>query len=227
MKMINKDKYYFKKIKNIRTELLIWGEQNLRKFPWRETLDPYKIIVAEVMLHRTKANQVKDVYENFILKYPDFESIVKAGHEAIIIELHPLGLFWRSEMLYDLANLIVSSYSGKIPIEKKELLELPGIGEYIASALLCFCFNQPEPIVDTNIVRVIGRVFGMKISDSSRRSKSLKKIMVDIINFPNPRKISLVLIDFASLICIPGGNPKCLICPIRKNCNFYLNRRSG
>lgn len=224
MNTITRDKDYFEKIKIIRTGLLIWGEKNLRKFPWRETSDPYKITIAEVMLHRTKADQIKDIYEEFILKYPDFESIVKAGRKAIKSELYPLGLFWRADLLYDLAYILVNSYNGKIPTDKNELLKLPGIGDYIASALLCFCFNRVEPILDTNTVRVIGRIFDIKITDSSRRSTKFRNVMFDIINFEDPRKMSLLMIDFAALVCISGDNPHCLICPLKKNCIFYLKR---
>ncbi|AKB37293.1 A/G-specific adenine glycosylase [Methanosarcina siciliae C2J] len=224
MNTVTRDKEYFSKVKIIRTELLIWEEGNLRKFPWRETSDPYKITVAEVMLHRTKADQVKDVYEQFILKYPDFESIVKAGREAIKSELYPLGLFWRADLLYNLAYIIMDSYSGKIPTNKKELLKLPGIGDYIASALLCFCFNRAEPILDTNTVRVIGRIFGLNVTDSSRRSKKFRSIMFDLINFEDPRKISLLMIDFAALVCISGDNPNCRICPLKKNCTYYSKK---
>jgi A/G-specific adenine glycosylase len=224
MRMITEDKDYFKKIKIIRTELLIWGEQNLRKFPWRETSDPYKIVVAEVMLHRTKADQVKDIYEEFILKYPDFESIVKAGREAIKANLKPLGLFWRADLLYDMASEIVEKYEGKLPIEKKKLLALPGIGNYISAAILCFGYNLPEPVLDTNTVRVLGRIFGLNITDSSRRSKRFYDIMHDFVNFWDPRTVSFALIDFANAVCIPGEKPRCEICNLRDICKFYSNR---
>ncbi|OEU42596.1 DNA glycosylase [Methanosarcina sp. Ant1] len=223
MRTINKDKYYFKKIKVIRTELLIWGEQNLRKFPWRETSDPYKIIVAEVMLHRTKADQVKDVYEEFISKYPDFESIVIAEREAIKADLKSLGLFWRADLLYDMAVEIVETYGGKLPLDRKKLMAMPGVGNYISAAILCFGYNLPEPLLDTNTVRVLGRIFGLKITDSSRRSKLFYEIMYDLVNFWDPRTISFALIDFANAICIPGENPRCEICTLRDICIYYEN----
>ncbi|HII92598.1 MAG TPA: DNA glycosylase [Methanosarcina sp.] len=221
MKSINKDKEYFKKIKIIRTELLMWGEQNLRKFPWRETSDPYKIVIAEVMLHRTKADQVKDVYEKFILKYPDFESIVKAGREAIKADLKSLGLFWRADLLYDMAVQVVEKYGGKLPLERKKLMAMPGVGNYISAAILCFGFNLPEPVLDTNTVRVLGRIFGLNITDSSRRSKLYYDVMYDLINFWDPRTVSFSLIDFANAVCIPGEKPRCEICNLKDICIYY------
>lgn len=222
--MINEDKDYFKKIKIIRSELLRWGEQSLRKFPWRETSDPYKITVAEVMLHRTKADQVKDIYEKFILKYPDFESIAKADREIVKADLKSLGLFWRADLLYDMAIEVVEKYGGKLPLERKKLMAMPGIGNYISAAILCFGYNLPEPILDTNTVRVLGRIFGLNITDSSRRSKLFYEIMHDLINFWDPRTTSLALIDFANIICIAGKKPRCNICPLKDICKFYSSR---
>lgn len=221
MKSINKDKEYFKKIKIIRTELLMWGEQNLRKFPWRETSDPYKIVIAEVMLHRTRADQVKDIYEKFILKYPDFESIVKAGREAIKADLRSLGLFWRADLLYDMAVEVVVKYGGKLPLDRKKLMAMPGVGNYISAAILCFGYNLPEPVLDTNTVRVLGRIFGLKITDSSRRSKLYYNVMHDLVNFWDSRTISFALIDFANAVCISGEKPRCEICTLRDICKFY------
>jgi len=223
MRAINKDKYYFKKIKIIRAELLLWGKQNLRKFPWRETSDPYKIIVAEVMLHRTKADQVKGVYEEFIIKYSDFESIVQAGRETIKADLKSLGLFWRADLLYDMARYIVEEYRGKLPLDKKRLMAMPGVGNYISAAILCFGYNLPEPILDTNTVRVLGRIFGLNITDSSRRSKLFYDVMYDLINFWDPRAVSFSLIDFANSICIAGEKPRCEICNLKDICIYYKN----
>ncbi len=220
MKTITKDKNYFIKIKVIRTELLIWGGQNLRRFPWRDTTDPYKIAVAEVMLHRTKANQVEDIYVKFLHKYPDFESIVKADRETIRSDMESLGLFWRSDMFYDMAREIVGNYSGKLPMDKRKLMEMPGVGNYISAAILCFGYNLPEPILDTNTVRVIGRIFGLKITDSSRRSKLYYDIMHDLVDFWDPRILSLALIDYASIICI-AGKPRCDICTLKDICFFF------
>jgi len=222
IKMITTDKEYFKKIKIIRTELLLWGDKNLRRFPWRDTTDPYKIAVAEVMLHRTKANQVEDIYVKFIHKYPDFESIVKADRETIRSDMESLGLFWRSDMFYDMAREIVDNYSGKLPMDKRKLMEMPGVGNYISAAILCFGYNLPEPILDTNTVRVIGRIFGLKITDSSRRSKLYYDIMHDLVDFWDPRIISLALIDYASIICI-AGKPRCDICFLKDICLFFKN----
>ncbi len=213
----SQDDSYRNIVESIRSGILDWGSENLRDFPWRNTRDPYKILIAEIMLHRTNADQVKAIYEKFVEDFPDFISIVLAGSEKIMLEMHSLGLFWRSDLLCRLAEVVVEKYNGILPQEKKELMELPGIGHYIASAILCFGYNLPEPILDTNTVRVIGRIFGIKITDSSRRSKKFYKIMQDIVLCEEPRRLSLSMLDFAAIVCT-ATNPKHEICPVNSIC---------
>jgi A/G-specific adenine glycosylase len=134
-------------------------------------------------------------------------------------ELNSLGLRWRSEELHNLSCQIVKKYDGIIPRNKEKLLQLPGIGPYISSAILNFAFDKPEPMLDTNSVRVIGRFFGLSINDSSRRSKQFEKIMKDFVSFKEHKKIMWNLIDFAYFICKPQ-NPVCNKCPLNKKCCF-------
>lgn len=199
--------------------ILQWGKDNLRDFPWRKTSDPYKILLAEVLLHRTRASQVEMVYNSFVLKYPDFKSICNAGIEKIIFDLSGLGLQWRAKLLYNMACIITKDRNDIIPSNKTELMEFPGIGHYIASAVVCFAFKKREPLLDTNTVRVIGRVFRLKISDSSRRSKKFEIIMLELVNFGKCKLFSLSLIDFAEAVC--KNNPLCHICPINYLCYYY------
>ncbi len=217
---IQDENTYRNVIDRLRSGILEWGSENLRDFPWRNTRDPYKILIAEIMLHRTNADQVKAVYEKFVENFPDFKSIVRTDSEKIMNEMRSLGLFWRSDLLFRLAEVVMEKYYGILPLEKKKLMELPGIGHYIASAILCFGYNLPEPILDTNTVRVIGRIFEIKISDSSRRSKKFQKIMQDIVLCEEPRKLSLSMLDFAALVCT-AKNPRHDLCPVRSICCFY------
>lgn len=201
-------------------EILEWGSKNRRAYPWRDSPSGYKILIAEVMLHRTNADQVNNIYCSFITNYPDFKSILSAGPDKIRSELQSLGLTWRSSLLYEMSNEICRKYNGVIPLSKQKLMELPGVGQYIASAVLCFGYNMSEPILDTNTVRVIGRIFGIKVTDSARRSKKFEEIMRDIISYGEPRRFSLSLIDFAALVC-KNSRPKCDICPLKNICFFH------
>jgi len=206
-------------IKKVWFDVIKWGESNMRDFAWRRTDDIYRVLIAEIMLHRTKASQVEYIYEKFIKKYPGFKSIIEAGIENIKSEIFSLGLSWRADMLYQMSENILEKYDGNVPPDKGYLMSLPGVGSYIASAVLCFGYNLPEPVLDTNTVRVIGRIFGIKINDSSRRSKKFEKIMKDLIEHGEPKKFSLSLIDFAARICKPN-NPMCGRCPLREVCSF-------
>jgi len=171
------------------------------------------------MLHRTRADQVKPIYESFIRKYPDMKSIANSDKDDIKKDLYQLGLNWRSEQLYKMAKEIQERYDGIIPTDLNTLVELPGVGPYISSAILCFVHNEKIAVLDTNIVRVIGRLFGMKIRDSSRKSKEFRSVMTDLISYGEPRKFTLSLIDFAALIC-RSTRPRCNICSLRYICKY-------
>jgi len=201
--------------------ILKWGKKNLRNYPWRDNFDnSYNILIAEVMLHRTRADQVKPIYEFFIKKHPDIKSIANSDQEDIIKDLNQLGLNWRAAQLYKMAREVQERYGGIIPNDWDKLIKLPGVGPYIASALLCFVYDINIAVLDTNIVRVIGRIFGMKIRDSSRKSKEFKSVMTDLISYGEPRKFTLSFIDYAALICRPS-NPKCDACSLKDICNYY------
>jgi len=172
------------------------------------------------MLHRTRADQVKPIYEFFIKKHPDIKSIANSDQEDIIKDLNQLGLNWRAAQLYKMAREVQERYGGIIPNDWDKLIKLPGVGPYIASALLCFVYDINIAVLDTNIVRVIGRIFGMKIRDSSRKSKEFKSVMTDLISYGEPRKFTLSFIDYAALICRPS-NPKCDACSLKDICNYY------
>jgi len=206
--------------KRIWNEVLSWGKNHIRCYPWRDSPQGYKILIAEIMLHRTKADQVKPIYESFIKKYPNFDSIANSDQEEIEQFLYPLGLNWRSAQLYKMTKEIQEKYDGIIPHDLDRLIDLPGVGPYIASAILCFAYDENIPLLDTNIVRVIGRLFGMKVRDSSRKSKKFKSVMTDFISYGEPRKFTLSLIDFAALIC-RSSRPRCDICPLKDICNHY------
>lgn len=217
---------YLESTKNIWNLILKWGENNLRSYPWRDDYkNSYNILVAEIMLHRTRADQVKPIYESFIKKYPDIKSIASSDRDDIRKDLYQLGLNWRSEQLYKMAKEIQERYDGIIPNDLNTLVELPGVGPYISSAIICFVHNEKIAVLDTNIVRVIGRLFGMKIRDSSRKSKEFRSVMTDLISYGEPRKFTLSLIDFAALIC-RSTRPKCNICLIKNICKYNENKHN-
>lgn len=200
-----------------------WHRGGKRDFPWRRTTDPYLVLISEIMLHRTKANQVVPVFNEFVRKYQDIISIDNSTDAELHNILHSLGLNWRTTLIKSMATIIVKEHHGKIPFEYKELISLPGVSDYIASATRCFAFGTREILLDTNTVRVVGRIFGLKIDDSSRRSKLFRDILDGIAPERNCREFNYALIDFASKICLP--DPLDSLCPIAAYCNFIPSLR--
>jgi A/G-specific adenine glycosylase len=139
------------KINWFRGQLSIWGQKNLRNFPWRQTHEPYAILVAEFLLQRTDAAKVVPIYTNFLARYPTLPDLAGANVEEIGKLLQSLGLFFRAERLHQCAQIVLQEYRGKIPESEKELLELPGIGRYIARSICANAFGQPLAIVTKRI----------------------------------------------------------------------------
>lgn len=204
----------------IRRSIIEWGNANFRDFPWRMTGDPYRILMSEVMLHRTQARQVVPVYEQFIQAYPDMRALSKATKEELKEMLYSLGLHWRIDLICEMANELMSQYDGKIPRSKKDLLTLSGISEYIAGAVRCFAWNLPEPLLDTNTVRITGRLFNLEIKDSSRRSRRFRELNAALIDLEQPRAYNYSLLDLADQICMKKRPPECQACPVGQYCAY-------
>ena len=201
-----------------------WGKYNFRSFPWRLTHDPYQMLVAEIMLHRTQVNQVIPVYKEFIAKYPDISSLAKVSQQRLQINLSSLGLHWRVGLIYEMVQQIAERFDMQIPQEKAVLLSMPGVSEYIAGAVRCFAWNLPEPLIDTNTVRITGRLFGLEIKDSSRRNAKFRKLIVAMIDPVRPRDYNYALLDLAHLVCLKKQEPLCQECPVFSFCCFGQDR---
>lgn len=204
----------------IRQALIEWGLINFRAYPWRETLDPYRVLVSEVMLHRTQAKQVLPIYENFIRNYPNVIELNTATKKDLHDALYSLGLRWRIDLLYAMVTILNERFNGQIPTEKEDLLSLPGVSEYIAGAVRCFAWNLPEPILDTNTVRVVGRIFGLEIKDSSRRNRQYRDLVATLVDPDEPRTYNYALLDLADKVCMKKQSPDCLQCPILEWCKY-------
>lgn len=203
-----------------RRELIAWGRVHFRAFPWRLTEDPYRILMAEIMLHRTRAAQVTPIYQRFIERYPNVQVLAQASKQELRDALSSLGLFWRIDLIHDMAIRLVTVFGGRIPEAKEELLSLPGVSDYIASALRCFAWNLPEPLVDTNTVRVIGRLFGLPVKDSSRRNRRFRNLLAALVDPHNPREYNYALLDLADHICMKKRAPECQDCPLKGLCLY-------
>ena len=205
---------------NITSILIYWWEANNRDFPWRHTRDPYQVLISEILLHRTRAEQVVSLYAMFLKRFPDIKSLAKVDESELLDVLHSAGLFWRIKLLRKVAVEISERHGAEIPTDLNSLMMLPGISNYIASAIRCFAYGFPEVLLDTNTVRITGRLFGLKITDGSRRSKEFRNVLGKLMNSSAPREINWALIDFAALVC-KSKNPTHEHCPLKFYCMFY------
>jgi len=207
-------------ITEFRKYLLSWWESGKRQFPWRETRDPYKVLIAEVLLHRTKAEQVVPFYRLFIETFPNIQTLARSTLAELNRLFYSIGLSWRWKLLHEMAIEIDTKYIGQIPEDFEQLTSLPGISHYIASSLRCFAFDYSEPILDSNTVRLAGRLIGLTVNDSSRRSRLFRAILQSLLDPLKHREFNFALIDFAATIC-KAKIPLCSNCPLSSYCVFY------
>jgi len=206
-----------------RSALVAWGQSHFRPFPWRLTEDPYHILLAEVMLHRTQASQVVPVYLSFQAQCPTISASAQATKQELHAILYSLGLRWRIDLVYEMISDLVSRFDGKVPQEKNDLLSLPGVSQYIAGAVRCFAWNQPEPLIDTNTVRVVGRLFGLEIKDSLRRNRRFGDVVTGLVDREAPRVYNYSLLDLADQVCMKKQPPECGQCPVLSHCIYGLH----
>lgn len=203
-----------------------WSLSGRRDFPWRETDDPYKILVAETLLHRTRAEQTVPLYRLFLNRFPDINAIVRSSPEELEALLFSLGLHWRWRLLHSMAVDIETRFNGQIPRGFEELTSLPGVSHYIASAVRCFAFGCPDVVLDTNTVRVTGRLLNLRITDSARRSRLFRRMLERYMDPTRPREFNLAMLDLAALICRPKS-PIHKECPAKRYCAYYQHADSA
>lgn len=206
---------------DMRRDLLRWWDHGKRYYPWRENRDPYKVLVAELLLHRTRADQVVPLYEAFLQRFPDAGSLARSTPDELTELFHSAGLRWRWKLLHAMAVQLVESFNGQIPEDFEMLVSLPGISRYIASAVRCFAFGKTDVILDTNTVRVVGRLLGLTITDSSRRSRLFRIILERLIDREHPREFNFALIDLAAQVC-RSSNPLHDKCLLKNYCRYYI-----
>ncbi|WP_242851491.1 A/G-specific adenine glycosylase [Clostridium sp. DMHC 10] len=142
--------------------LLDWYDKNKRKFSWRYTFDPYKVLISEILLQQTNVEKIIEPYLNIIKAYKNIEELAECDTEFLKDIFKDIGLFYRADRLKDIAKDIVKYHNKTIPDSWDELIKIKGIGYYICSALLCFGFNKPYAVLDTNVIRIFKRVFDVK-----------------------------------------------------------------
>lgn len=206
-------------VTGFRKQLLDWFKNNRRDFPWRNSEDPYEILIAELMLRRTRADQVVPVYEEFLRRYPTPELLDNANEKDVADIVYSLGLEWRVPAFKQVVRELGSKYSYLVPSTREELVELPGVGDYVAGAILSVAYGKREWIVDTNVARVFKRYLGLETINEARRDKQIISLAKEYATSDRARDANLALLDFAALVC-KARDPLCDSCVFAKDCKF-------
>lgn len=216
------------RIDTLHQELLAWFKTHRRRFPWRKTSDPFKVLIAEKLLQQTAATRtVVKAYQTLVKTFPNCESLAKASIARITRIIRPLGLHYRAAEIIELARVIRDNYHRQVPSTLNELMNLPGIGDYCARAVLAFAFNVQVPVVDTNVARFLTRYFGLNRTktENPARDRKLQEIAGALIPVYRARDFNLAILDLCAAHC-SASQPVCGNCPLRKHCCYAQAPRS-
>jgi A/G-specific adenine glycosylase len=201
--------------------LRAWYRRNHRDLPWRKTRDPYRILISELMLQQTQVSRVLEFYARFLETFPTIQHLADARPKRVMESWEGLGYYARARNLHKLAKHVTrDGADGTLPSEPAELRKLPGIGAYTAGAVASFAYEKRAALVDTNVARVLSRVFAPKLNP--KRPADLKKIWV-IAGQILPRTGSAVwtqnqaLMELGALVCTARVK-RCTICPLKRSC---------
>ena len=203
-----------KTLASVQTAILAWFKAESRELPWRSTRDPYSIMVSEVMLQQTQVDRVIPVYHAFLTRFPTFQSLADAPAADVIRAWAGMGYNRRAMNLHRAAVQVTDLYEGVLPGDMKTLRGLPGVGEYTAAALACFALGQEVAVIDTNVRRVLGRVFyGPDGAPDKEIASTAKQALPD----GEAWSWNQALMDLGATICT-SQRPTCLLCPVRSDC---------
>lgn len=207
--------------KQFQQRLLAWYGQHRRDLPWRRTRDPYKILVSEIMLQQTQVERVIPKYHEFLTKYPTLETLARAPLKAVKRTWYPLGYNIRPVHLRGIAREALARYDGRVPDDEQALRSLKGIGRYTAGAVLSFAYGRDVPVVDTNVKRVLGRIFfGPRQLKRAKGQKALWELAAALVPRGRGYDFNQALMDFGATWCTPS-RPRCRPCPMRSFCQSY------
>lgn len=199
-------------------KLVEWYEQNHRKLPWRETKDPYKIWLSEVILQQTRVAQGLPYYEKFVARFPTVNDLAAAKEQEILRLWQGLGYYTRARNLHKCAKTLVSEHGGKFPSSFPMLKKLPGIGDYTAAAIASISFLEPVAVVDGNVFRVLSRVFGIEADIATLTGKKIfADLANELVSKSQPDIYNQALMEFGALHCTPK-QPKCEHCIFQNSC---------
>jgi A/G-specific adenine glycosylase len=204
--------------------LIPWYQINKRDLPWRNTKDPYKIWLSEIILQQTKVSQGLAYYLKFTDKFPHVHALANADIDNVLLLWQGLGYYSRARNLHATAKAIEQIYNGVFPQEYKQLINLKGIGDYTASAIASIAFNKPHAVVDGNVYRVLSRYMADSTPvDSTEGVKRFKQIAQEFLCKQEPGAHNEALMELGARVCMPK-NPDCEACPLKEQCLAFASK---
>ena len=204
--------------RRFRQRLLTWYKRHGRDLPWRKTDDPYHILVSEIMLQQTQVDRVVPKYVEWLEKYPTMTALAGAPDAEVRATWYPLGYNIRPKRLQSIAREAVAKYGGELPSDERTLRSFKGIGAYTAGAIRSFAFRERAAILDTNVARVLFRVF---VAAGDPKSHAMKRHLWDVSEALVPSRhgydFNQALMDLGATVCV-ARSPKCLVCPMANGC---------
>jgi A/G-specific adenine glycosylase len=205
-------------ISGLRRRVLAWYESDRRPLPWRATRDPYRIWVSEVMLQQTQVNTVIPYYRRFIRRLPNVRQLARADLEDVLKLWEGLGYYARARNLHRAAGMLVERHAGRIPDRWEDFRALPGVGDYIAAALLSIAFEKPYAVVDGNVKRVLARLLTMAAPVNQTASHTIFQAEADrLLDRRRPGDFNQAVMELGAMVCTPSS-PNCTICPLTRFC---------
>lgn len=213
------------KSQDFRNALLDWFDSYQRDMPWRNTREPYRIWVSEVMLQQTQVKKVVGYYEKFIARFPDVHELAVAALQDVLKAWEGLGYYARARNLHKAAKVIVEELDGEIPNDYHAFRKLPGVGDYSAAAVQSIAFNAPYAAVDGNIKRVLARLFLMEVPiNDSASAKQFQQKADELLDSEVPGLFNQAMMELGATICRPQS-PTCLVCPVNTFCEAFSTAR--
>ena len=202
-------------------KLIEWYRLNKRNLPWRLTKQPYKIWVSEIILQQTRIEQGEKYYYAFLEKYPNISELAKTNDEELLKVWEGLGYYSRALNMLKASRVVLNNYKGIFPSNYDDLIKLPGIGDYTASAISSICNNEVQPVVDGNVFRFLSRMFKIDLPIDKLKTKTyFKKLGFKLIDVVNPGDFNQAMMDYGSMVCRPKKF-QCHKCLFSDNCKAF------
>lgn len=202
-------------------KLLRWFSKNARPLPWRRHYRPYEVWISEIMLQQTQMETVLPYFGRWMKTFPDVETLAAAPESAVLKHWEGLGYYSRARNLHACAKEICGKYAGKFPSDFDAILALKGVGRYTAGAISSIAFNEPRPIVDGNVLRVLARVYAVgRAIDVPKNREEFWELEEKLIPKGHAREFNQALMELGALVCTPK-NPRCGACPLKTDCKAF------